>query len=70
MLSAPLLCAVLVGDTVTPIRLLVVAAVWKNKPLSVCLSVSVFSLCVYRCLSLYELNDVLLSSICTDMTEF
>ena len=44
--SVPNLCAVLVGTTVTPIRLLVVAVVWKNKPLPVCLSVCL-SVCQY-----------------------
>ena len=40
MFSAPQLCAVLVGTCVTPIRLLVVADVWKNNPLpALCLSV-------------------------------
>ena len=49
MFSVPQLCAVLVGATVTAIRLLVVAAIWKNKPLSVCLFVCLL-LCLFLCL--------------------
>ena len=66
--SAPRLCAVLVKATVMPICLLVIAAVWKNKPLSVCLPAC---LSIYLSVYLFIYLSVSLSvclSVCLSQT--